>query len=167
MKKVKSFTLVEMILYIGLVSIFVVSLASFLSFFTQAKNKSSTIEEVNQQAVFISSYIEQLIRDSDSISLPAKTTSAATTTLVSTKFPTRSPIVISLSGGKLLVSEAGAGGVQISSDKVTISNLSFTNLSQSSTNGNLQYQYQIAYNNPHGQNAFSFIQIFHGSATTR
>lgn len=167
MKKQSGFTLVEVILYIGLVSLFAVSLTAFLGFFTQAKNKSSTIEEVNQQAVFISSYVEQLIRDSDSITLPAKTTSAGTLILTSTKFPARSPIAISTSSGKLVVSEAGGGSVQISSDKVTISNLSFTNLSQASTDGNIRYQFQVSYNNPNGKNEFTYVQTFYGSASTR
>lgn len=167
MRRFRAFTLVEMILYIGMVSIFVISLVTFLNFFTQAKNKSSTIEEVNQQAVFVTSYLEQLVRDSDSITLPAKTTSAGTLTLASTKFPAKSPVVISLSSGKLIVSEAGGPAVQITSDKVTISNLSFTNLSQASTNGNVRYQFTISYNNPNGLNEFTYMQTFYGSTSTR
>lgn len=167
MKKNNAFSLIEIILYIGLVSVIVVSLTTFLIYYAQAKNKSSTIEEVNQQAVYISSYLEQLIRDSDGILLPAKTTSASTMTLTSAKFSSRSPIVVSVASGKIYVSEAGTEGVQISSSKVSISNLSFTNLSQSGTNGNIRYQFQISYINTNGLNEFNYVQTFYGASSTR
>jgi len=167
MKQRDGFTFVEIILYIGMVSIFIVVLASFIGFFTQAKTKSSTIEEVNQQGMFLSEVIGQLIRDSDTITSPAKTQSACVLILGSTKFPTRSPIKVELLSGKIIVTESTGLPIQLSSDRVTISTLDFTNLSQATTMGNIGYRFTITYTNPSGKSEFNYTQTFYGSTTTR
>ena len=92
--KVEAFTMVEMLLYIGLVSIFIVTIASFIGAFTQARLKASTIEEVNRQGLYLSEIIGQVVRDSNTITSPTYGNTLTALTLASTKLPTRSPLVI-------------------------------------------------------------------------
>jgi hypothetical protein len=165
--KMKAFTMVEMLLYIGLVSIFIGTLASFLGAFNQASLKASTIEEVNQQGLYLSEVIGQAVRDGSTISAPTAGNSATALTLATTKQPARNPIILQLTSGKLYISEAGGANVQLSSDRVTVSNLSFSNTSQLSTNGNVKFQFTLNYVNATGRSEFNYQQTFYGSATTR
>lgn len=167
MRKFKAFTMVEMLLYIGLVSILIGTLASFIGAFNQARLKASTIEEVNEQGMYLSEVISQAIRDGNTITAPTAGNTATTLILATTKIPSRNPIVIQLTGSKLFISEAGGTQVQISSDRVVISALSFINTSQLTTNGNLKFQFTVNYVNATGRSEFNYQQTFYGSATTR
>jgi type II secretory pathway pseudopilin PulG len=166
-QKIKAFTLIELLLYIGLVSIFVVVISSFWGFFDQAKKKSTTIEEVNQQGLYLNELISQAIRDGSTIASPSATNSDVILLINTTKQPTRNQIRFELLAGKMYMTEGAGTAVQISSDRVIISALSFLNASQTTTNGNIKFQFTVNHINPNGRSEYNFIQTFYGSATTR
>jgi len=166
-RRAKAFTFVEILLYIGLVSIFIVTLSSFMGFFNQAQLKSSTIEDVNQQGLYLNEVISQAIRDSDGIATPARGTNASLVTLSTSKSPARNPIKIELISGKVYMSEGVGTAVQITSDRVIVTNLNFINASQLTTSGNVHFQISINHKNPNNRSEFNYAQNFYGSATTR
>ena len=55
----------------------------------------------------------------------------------------------------------------ISSSRVNVSNLIFSNLSRNNTPGLVSIQFDISHVNPGNRNEFSFEKTFYGSASLR
>ncbi len=120
------FTLVELILYIAIVTIFMTGVIYFTSDIVYGRVKSQVHQEVNQNIRFASKRIMYEIRNASSV-----TVSPSSITLGSTDVG-RNPTVIDVFGNRLRI---GYGGNQyfLTSNKVTVSNLSFTDLSTAGT----------------------------------
>ena len=70
LKVVCGFTLVEVILYVAILSTLVFGIASFVDLISVTRVKNQTINEVDQQAVQIIQNIAQNIRNAKSITTP-------------------------------------------------------------------------------------------------
>lgn len=51
--------------------------------------------------------------------------------------------------------------------RVTVSNLTFTNLTRAGTPGNVRIQFTLTHINPSGRNEYDFSKTFYGSASLR
>lgn len=165
-KKQSGFTLVELLLYVAIVSNLLLALAAFFSTSLTARAKNQSIFEVNQQGQASVEYIAQTIRNSSSISAPAAGASAASLTLV---VPTGSlsPTIFDLSGSTLQVKEGVAAYVPLTNSKVQVTALSFTNLSRPGTEGVVQVSITLSRVNNTGQNQFDYQKTFTTSAALR
>src|SRR5674476_477978 len=77
----KGFTLIEMLLYLAILSIMVLAFSSFLSFSYTSRVKATVIAEVEQQGSQTMSLITQNIRNAASITAPASGVVASSLTL--------------------------------------------------------------------------------------
>lgn len=114
MKIQRGFTFIELILYIGIVSIVLTALVGFAWDVIGGSVKSGAQQEVFSQARFVSEKIKYEIRNASGI------TSVGTTSISLTNFAPDTTTVIDLSGGKMTINKNGAGAVNLNSNDTAI-----------------------------------------------
>jgi len=163
----KGFTLVEMVLYVAVCSILLVTISVFLSFLLGARVRSQAMTEVNQQGFQVMSLITQTIRNGRSIEVPSIGSSTSTMSLT-TSNTLLNPTLFYVSSTTLYIQEASKASVALTNSRVRVSGLTFQNVSSgSSTEKIMRISYTIEYLNPEGRSEYSFIKTFSGSATLR
>ena len=157
------FSLIELLLYVAIVSALLLSIVGFYAITLDARVKNQAIDEVNQQGVYAMDQITQSIRNSTSITLPTSAGSGPLLTLVE---PTSllSPTSYSLSGGVLQVQEGLNSPVSLTNSHVTINSFTAKNLSRPGTNGIIQVSFVVSINNATGRSAYDYSQTFTSSA---
>lgn len=142
LKKTQSgFTLVELLLYVGIIGAVVLSSASFLSLLMQSRVKNQTIAEVEQQGIQIMQIITQTGRNADDISFTT---------------------AFDLSDGTIR-----QNAIALTNSRVVASNLTFQNLSHAGTPGTIRVQFTLTHVNPEGRNEYDFSKTYYGTATLR
>lgn len=163
----KGFTLVELILYVSICSILLLTISSFLSFLLGARVRSQAITEVNQQGFQVMSLITQTIRNGRSIQVPSIGTSSSTLS-ITTGNALLNPTIFNLSSTTLQIKEGSKTAVPLINSRVRLSDLTFQNVSSaSSTEKIIRISYTIDYVNQGGRSEYSFTKSFSGSATLR
>ncbi|MBP6908335.1 MAG: prepilin-type N-terminal cleavage/methylation domain-containing protein [Candidatus Pacebacteria bacterium] len=160
----RGFTLVELLLYVGISSVILLVISLFIGMLLQSRIKNNVIAEVEQQGTQALSTILRIIRNADSITNPTPSTTANSLT-VSVSSPALSPSVISLTNGELFITEGLNQSEFLINDSVTVSNLLFENMSRPGTSGTIRVSFVVTYKNPSGRNEYSFEKTFYGSAT--
>jgi len=128
----KGISLVETIVYIAIFSMFVVSLASFSTTLSTTRLHTQGVLEVNEQGSQILRLITQTIRNADGVNSPSISASSATLS-IETGVPATNPTTFYASGGVLYITEGSGSAVALTNNKISVSNLSFTNLSRPGT----------------------------------
>jgi type II secretory pathway pseudopilin PulG len=163
----KGFTLVELILYVSICSILLLTISSFLSFLLGARVRSQAITEVNQQGFQVMSMITQTIRNGRSVQVPSMGTSSSTLS-ITTLNALLNPTVFNLSRTTLQVKEGSKMALPLTNSRIRVSGLTFENVSSgSSTEKIIRISYTIDYINPAGRSEYAFTKAFTGSATIR
>lgn len=157
------YTLIELLLYISLLSILLPSMIGFMGLAVEVRVKNQTIAEVNEQGAAAMDYITQTIRNANSITAPATASSASSLTLA---VPTAglSPTVFDTDGSTLRVKESTAAAIPLTNNNVQISNLTFANLTRSGTNGIVQVSFTLSRVNPANRNEYNYQKTFTTSA---
>lgn len=134
----RGFTLIETIIYIAVIGGVFVALASFVLTISGSRNKSYAEQEVNANTRLALSVISHKIKSASGINIGASVFDVHPGILsLAMGSSTLNPTVIALSDGRLAITE-GAGAQQfITSQRVTITNLVFTNLTGDSNRGNI------------------------------
>lgn len=144
-KNKRGFTLIEMLLYVAIFTIFVGSLFSFLTMMTSSRLNNQYLLEVNNQGNQAIRVITQTIRNANSINSPGISGSASSLSLETVNSATN-PTVFSSSGGVLYITEGSGSPIALTNDKVSISNLLFLNLSKVNTPGSIQVRFTLSTN---------------------
>lgn len=160
------FSLVELLLYISILALILLSISVFLSTLLSSRVKNQTISEVESQGLQAMHLITQTIRNSASITTPAQGVSAASISL-STYTSELNPTIFDISGGALRVSEGGGPAVSLTNSRVTVSALSFQNVSRSNTPGSVRISFTISSVNSSGRNEYQFQKTFVATASLR
>jgi len=169
MKKInrnRGFTLIEFILYIGLVGIILTVTGAIGLNVLSGKAKLGTIEEVSQNARFTMERMSEIIRNAETINSPATSTSASTLSLKMAS-PALDPTVFDLSSGALRIKEGSGSATSITSSEVNVSNLNFSNISYSDTPGTVRIEMTINLVNPDDMPEYNFEQTFYTTANIR
>ncbi len=162
----QAFSLVETLLYIAIVSTMVVALTSFLSVNQNTAARNQTVNEVEQQGTQIMQLITQTIRNATSVTGPVVGTPGSTLTLVVSD-SAKSPTIFDLSAGAIRIKEGTGTAFNITSNRVTASGLTFTNLKPGTQRDSIKIQFTLSYNNPSGKQVFNYTQTFYGTADDR
>lgn len=160
------YTLIELLLYVTIVSSLLLAVTMFFSMSAEGQVKNQTVSEVDQQGTFALNYIAQTLRNATAITSPAMGASANQIT-VTVPTASLSPTIFNLSGTALHVKEGTAAAVPLTSDTVQISNLTFKNLSRSSTNEIVQVSFTVSGTNTSGRNEYDYQKTFTTSAALR
>jgi Tfp pilus assembly protein PilW len=161
------FTLIELLLYVGLSSIILLVISMFLAMLLQARIKNQAIAEVDQQGQRAMRAIMQAARNATSVTSPGQGASASALVLAtsaSSTNPTRFDLNASSS---LRIAEAASSPVPLTNGRVTISGLTFQNLSRPDTPGAVRIQFTMSYVNVSGKNEYRVDKTFAGTAALK
>lgn len=162
----EGFTLIELLLYVAIASIIVFTTASLLRFTLESRVKNQTIAEVEQEGIQVMQLMTQTVRNATAVNSPILGNSASTLSLTVVSGPS-SPTVFDLSAGAVRIKEGTGSAVNLTSSKVTVSNLNFQNLSRSGTPNTIRVSFTLTYMNNSGRNEYNYSQKFYGSANLR
>lgn len=166
-KSQKGFSLIEMLLYVSISSVILLSLALFASFLISSRIKNESITDVNQQGSQIMQLATYTIRSARSIDTPAV---GATSTSLSMTMPDPllSPTVFDIVNGVVRIKEGAGVAIPLTNSHVTVSSFVFQNISStSSTDRIVRLSFIVDHKNTNGRNENAFTKSFTGSATLR
>ncbi|MFA5747094.1 MAG: type II secretion system protein [Candidatus Paceibacterota bacterium] len=151
--KKSGFTIIESMIYIGIASGVLVVLFSFAWQIVYGGVKAQSIREVQQNSRLAMERIAESVLNAKDITVPASRGNNGTTLSLTMYDPSLSPTVISLSSGKVVITQGGEGPYEITNDRVEVTNLRFTNVSYSTARETVRVQMTIIYKN---QSKFSY-----------
>ncbi|NQV00819.1 MAG: prepilin-type N-terminal cleavage/methylation domain-containing protein [Parcubacteria group bacterium] len=166
MKTNKGFTLIELIIYISLVSIMLLGIASFSRTILQTRAKNQVIAEVEQQGIQIAQILSQKIRNAENIIAPTLGNNANSLTL-DVVAVAQDPTVFSLDAETIKIEESGANQINLTNSKVIASGLVFQNLSRTDTPGIVKFSFTLDYDNQSGRPKYNYSKTFYGSISLR
>ena len=146
-KTKKGFTLIELIIYIALISIFITGAILFAWDIIYGGAKSGVQREVNQNLRLINKRIAYEIRNSSAIN-----SVAAGDLCLASATPIRNPTIIYVSNGQLYLAWGGGSAnctgmvnnQTLTSNKVSISGLSFINRTNGTNSFNIEYSFTVS-----------------------
>lgn len=160
------FTLVEILLYLAISSFILLSVSGFVSASMRARAQSKVIAEVEQQGERIAQVISQTVRNSRGINAPAVGTSGSSLSVATTVSATN-PTIFNLSGGNVTITEGSGSALPLNNNLVTISGLTFQNVSMASTPGSVRVQFTISYNTASQDKVYQYSKVFYATASVR
>lgn len=165
-KNNKGFTLVEMLIYIGIFSVFIVTINIFFNMISSYRNRGEMIMEVNDQGSLTVRTITRSIRNAKSISIPISGSSGSSLTL-ETYDPLTNPTIFSLTeNGVLQIKEGGEESEFLLNDKVIIENLIFSNIGSVGGSGAIEFSFRLK-NRSSIKKSENFSSDFYGTASIR
>ncbi len=164
--KTKGNTLLELLLYISMYAIIMLSVTGLLVTLLQLRVKNHAISEVDQQGVQIMQTITQAIRNSDAINSPTPGTNTQTLSLDVASAP-EDPTVFSISNNVMQITEGAGSAIPLSNNLVTVSGLTFENLARPDTLGIVRVQFTVSFINNEGRNEYSYTKTFIGTASLK
>lgn len=163
------FTLIELLLYLTIATTLLGGVTAFLSMSLNSRIKTQSIAEVNQQGTAMLERFTTIVRGADSITSPAAGASASSLTLAMTT-PAINPTIFDASASSpatMQIKESTGAAVPLTNNKVTVSNLTFKNLSKSSTPGVVQISFTLTRVNTSGRNEYTYQKTFTTSVALR
>lgn len=149
----KGFSVIELLVYIGIFVASAVFLVSILIVFTQIHVKQSSVNEVNDQVSFVNSTVSRLIRGS---SLVETDTGSATSTLtLRMSSSTLDQTLVYASGTILYVEEGSYDPVPITDSKVTIDSFLVTKYENPGGHALVQVDLTMSYNTENIRSKFT------------
>lgn len=150
-KRLKGFSLLELLIYIAILSVLVMVVAGIFISISQGRGATEARNDVSDNLRFAIDKIAQDLRAASAVAVPA--TAGATSTVL-TATASSSNVSYCVSGGRLRREISGSCGVSsdpITSDTVTVNSLVFTRLENtnpilSKTIVNIRIQLNISYN---------------------
>lgn len=163
------FSLIELILYVALIAIFISGAILFAWDIIFGRVKSQIQQEVNQNLRLASKRLTFEIRNA------AKVNSIGNSTIsLEMSDAARNPTVFDVKDGRLRIGYGSGGACPVTapcpltSNQVTVSQLSFTDLSTADGNSvNIQYIITIKANNPGGRQEWERSQTYSSSVELR
>lgn len=167
----QGFTLIELIIYIGIAAGVLLTFTLFILHIAGTRNKTFAVEEVQASGRIALENISARIRDATGINAAGSVfgSDPGALSLAMSDVPTRNPIVIGLTAddGILQIQEGTNAPVQITSPQVRVTNLVFTDLSPVGGRRNIRIQLTVAYDNPSGDSGFSYSASWSTAVSTR
>ncbi len=171
LKQAKGFTLIELLLYVAIFSI-VISGIMFIAFSAVAQRAhNQLVTEVDYQGELAMNQITQQLRNATSVNTPpvgAMGSSLSINTVNAVNNPTIYDLFSDGSRNRLRVRE-GSGGTSnyMTNNKVTLSNLTFSNVAVTGSKDSVRVQFTISSYNPSNRSELQYSKTFYGTGTLR
>jgi len=165
-QKNPGFTLVELILYIGLSSILLLVISLFLTTMLSARVKQQTISEVDEQGLQIMQIITQNIRNAEAVNSPTPGNSDSTLNL-SVLDASKNPTIFNLNQNTLQIKEGSESNINLTNSKIDLSSLNFENLSRDGTPGMIRISFEMSYKNETSRQEYNYTKPFYTSVSLR
>ena len=160
------FTMIELLLYTSLASLLLLAISIFISLTLESRIKNQTMADVEEQGSQAMQIISQTIRNSAGINSPNQGISSPTLSL-NVPDVSKSPTIFDQSSGILRIKEGNLAPVSLISSRITISNLTFQNLTRTGTKDIIRIQMTISYVNNNSRNEYDYHKTFYTSASLR
>lgn len=145
--KNKAFTLIELLIYIAIISSILVLMTGFFWNIVWGNIKENSYQEVQQNGRFALTKIIQETKKATGINTPTPGSSGNYLSLAMAN-PNLNPTILDLSAGKLRITRNGSPPIELTTDRVIVTNLQFTNLSYAGTPGTIRIEMTINHSNP-------------------
>ena len=150
----KGFTLIEFIIYIGIVVVFLLGAINFGLEIIYGNIKAQAIREVQQNARFAMEKMARIIEEASAINSPVPGNLTNSLSL-EMKNPSLNPTIFNVSDNKLRITQGTKGSYELTGDRVIVTNLQFTNLSYAETPGTVRIEIKIDHINPGNQREYA------------
>lgn len=160
------FTLIEMLLYLAIAGGMLLLASTLLIASIDARVKSQTVAEIEQEGLAIMQIITQTVRNAEAITSPTAANSAASST-IDVVTGAKDPTIFDLSSGALRIKEGAGAALALTTSRVTASSLTFTNVTPTSSPGVLKIQFTLTHVNNSGRNELDYSKTFYTTASLR
>jgi len=163
----KGMTLLELILYISLVSVVLLAISGLIFSVLQSRVRNQVVSEVEEEGLITIQIISQAIRNAKNINSPSTGSAGASLSLASLDL-LKDPTVFDSSGSVIRISEGSGTTVNLTSlSMVAVSNLSFKNLTPAESPGVISFSFVLTHINLSGRREYDYSKTFYGSANLR
>ena len=145
--KKRGFTLIELLMYIAILGIVLVLITGFFWNIILGYIKENSYQELQQNGRFALTKITQEIRKAKSINIPTQGGVSDSITLEMANSQ-ENPTIFDLDNGKLIITKGSGVSSEITTDRIVVSNLKFTNLSYDNTAGTIRIELDLEHINP-------------------
>ncbi len=152
-KKVRGFTLIEVLIYTGILGITGAVLTGVLFNATQIKSRQTAVIEVNNQLNFALQNIQRAITDSSVIDIASGT--GTSTLVLKYKDDTKNPTQFYVTNGILYKQEGQADAQPVTDSAVVVDAVNFLKVSGYSGHDSVQIDLTIRYNSQNPDASFS------------
>lgn len=163
---ISGFTLIEFLIYFSILAILMVIMSGILFQVLSNRTRLGTLDEINQNARTIIEQLTTRIHNAQGITTPTQGTTTSNLSLTYTD-SVKNPTVIDLSSGLIRVQEGSSLTVPLNSNEVTVSNLSFTNISYPNAPGGIRIVFTLQSSNTSSGQEYSHAETFYTTATIR
>ncbi len=166
----RAFTLVETLIYIGIVGAVVSAFVGFSLSVSDSRNKTYVAQEVQANARFAVDIISKKIKASNGINIASSTFNSDPGVLsLEMADITLNPTVFDLSvdDGILRITQGTSTPIMVVSDEVRVSNLVFTNLTASSSKENIKIEITVEFNDDSGDKELEYSQDLRTAVSVR
>ena len=155
----KGFTLIEFLIYIAIVGSILVLMTGFFWNIVFGSVKENSYQEIQQNGRFAMTKITQEIKKANEINNPLPGNSADFLSLAMAN-PDFNPTIFDLNEGELRITQGTTGSFELTTDRVIVSNLLFTNLSYPDTPGTIRIEMRINHLNPANRSEYEALIDF-------
>lgn len=145
----QGFSFIELLLYMTLFITASVLIVGILESVTRIQGRESAVVSVTSESNFVIQTIQRVVRDSSLIE------DASSSLKLRMKALTKDPTRIYLSGTTIYMQEGGATPIELTTDKVNASGLTFTKFSNPPSKDSVQIDLTIAYNTTNPRSVFT------------
>ncbi len=163
-QKKKGFVLTDVLLYVAITALLLLSMVSFTAVMLEGRVKNSVVAEVEQQGVQVLRIFREEVRGAKQIISPGRGQSGDSLVLE------KEEGVVSFSFDEeknSLVMSKGGSNIYLTGGQVGITEVEFNNLSKNNTPGVVQVQISIFYRTDSPREIYNYSNNFITSATLR
>lgn len=162
----RGFTLIETLLYFGLLAIILAIIAATIASVASDKIKLEMIQEVNQNARMVMQTVTKNVNNAASISSPSDGNQSSTLTLAMPDAG-EDPIVIDLDNGMVRISVDGDTPVPLTTNEVSVTELVFSNITPTNGSGSVRVEMTIGSSSTSNRQEYQISETFYTAATIK
>lgn len=166
LQKNAGFTLLEMLLALGIAATVLLAASALLGTTLEARIRAQATQEVHEQGLSVLHTMLQAVRNAENVLAPL---SGNTTTSLSLDVVPGAldPTIFSVTSDTLRTTEGLSAPESLTNSRIRISGFTIENLSRAGTPGTVRIQFTAENVNPSGRSEYTFQESFTGSATLR
>lgn len=169
-QKNNGYTIIEMLLYIAIFSLIIGSILSIAMSIANQRIQNQITQEVDYQGNLAITNITQNLRNASTINTPTPSNSSASLSF-NTTTSANNPLVYDVASdqgvNKLRFKAGSAASVYLTSSRVSISNLNFSNRAISGGRDSIYISFTLTYHNPTNKSQLDYQKNFYGVTTLR
>ncbi|MFC1598317.1 type II secretion system protein J [Patescibacteria group bacterium] len=160
------FTLIEILLYVSIASILMLVISAFLAMLLQSRVENQVRAEVDGQAQQVMQEVGLAIRNAEDITSPTAGNSGSTLVL-DVYAVADDPTTYTLSSGQIQVTEGAGSAIDLTSTRVSVSALTFTNITKAGTPGTVRVEFTITYNSSSARQEYDYTKTYYATYNLR